>query len=189
MSSTHTHVVMYNAFDWEPPTYAHVGLLQDPSRQKFSKRDSSLNIRSFEQDGIFPEALINYIALFGWSHTLGDDFLTREALVKNVRFISYGFLSRAYDFEQFDLKFTKGNTIVVPTKLKHLQKRYAQKFVEEKGKQWDSMVKRLLVEVQQQSMARSEYATFSCEDNNAYISIVMGCSLITSTLSLVSSSC
>lgn len=75
---------MYKAFDWEPPTFAHVGLLQDASQQKFSKRDSALEIRFFRQEGIFPEALVNYVALFGWSHRLGDDQLSLQDLVQNV---------------------------------------------------------------------------------------------------------
>lgn len=84
MASTPKHMAMYNAFGWEPPTFAHVGLLQNSSRQKFSKRDSALDIRSFREDGIFPEALVNYVALYGWSHRLGDDFLSLQDLVKNV---------------------------------------------------------------------------------------------------------
>lgn len=84
MSSTPKHIVMYNAFKWEPPTFAHVGLLQNDLRQKLSKRDLSLDIRSFKADGIFAEALVNYVALFGWSHRLADDYLSLENLVKNV---------------------------------------------------------------------------------------------------------
>lgn len=85
MPSTPKHIVMYDAFDWTPPTFAHVGLLQDASRQKFSKRNFALDINSFRQNGIFPEALVNYVALFGWSHRLGDDHLNLQDLVQNVR--------------------------------------------------------------------------------------------------------
>ena len=84
MPSTPKHIVMYNAFNWKPPTFAHVGLLQDASRQKFSKRNLALDIDSFRQDGIFPEALVNHVALFGWSHKLGDDQLSLQDLVQNV---------------------------------------------------------------------------------------------------------
>lgn len=84
MSSTPKHIVMYNAFKWEPPIFAHVGLLQNDSRQKLSKRDLSLDMRSYKEDGVFAEALVNYVALFGWSHRLGDDYLPLEDLVKNV---------------------------------------------------------------------------------------------------------
>lgn len=85
MPSTPKHVAMYNAFDWKPPTFAHVGLLQNASRQKFSKRHSALAINSFRRDGIFSEALVNYVALFGWSHRLGDDQLSLQDLVQSVR--------------------------------------------------------------------------------------------------------
>ena len=84
MSSTPKHMVLYNAFNWEPPVFAHVGLLQDSSRQKLSKRDGALEIRSYRDEGIFPEALVNHVALFGWSHRLGDDFMDLQCLVKNV---------------------------------------------------------------------------------------------------------
>ena len=76
---------MYHAFNWEPPIYAHVGLLQDPTRQKLSKRDLSSDIRELEREGIFPEALVNYVALFGWSHRLNTDFISLQDLVNNVR--------------------------------------------------------------------------------------------------------
>lgn len=86
MSSTPKHAFMYEAFAWQPPVYAHVGLLQDSHQQKFSKRagDVGLDIRSFERRGIFPEALVNYVALFGWSHALGDDFLELQDLIDHV---------------------------------------------------------------------------------------------------------
>lgn len=126
MTSTPKHLVMYKAFGWDPPHFAHVGLLQDIERQKFSKRNADLDIRTFEKDGIFPEALVNYVALHGWSHNLGNDFLSLQDLVQN-----------------FDLKFTKGNTIVQPTKLIYLQKKYAKKYVEEGGAIFESMVDRV----------------------------------------------
>ena len=85
MPSTPKHMFMYQAFNWEPPIYAHVGLLQDPTRQKLSKRDLSSDIREMEREGIFPEALVNYVALFGWSHRLGNDFISLQDLINNVR--------------------------------------------------------------------------------------------------------
>jgi glutamyl-tRNA synthetase len=84
MSSTPKHLAMYQAFGWQPPAYAHVGLLQDASRQKLSKRNLDLDIQAFKNDGFFPEALVNHVALMGWSHTLGNDFLPLRELVNNV---------------------------------------------------------------------------------------------------------
>ena len=85
MPSTPKHLAMYDAFGWEPPAFAHVGLLQDRTRQKLSKRKGDLDITAFARDGLFPEALTNYVALLGWSHSLGDDFLPLQQLIQNVR--------------------------------------------------------------------------------------------------------
>ena len=84
MSSTPRHIFLHKALGWKAPEYAHVGLLQNARGEKFSKRNEDLDLPSFERQGIFPEALINYVALFGWSHRLGDDFLRMEDLIKNV---------------------------------------------------------------------------------------------------------
>jgi len=125
LSSTPKHTYMYDALGWQPPIYAHVGLLQDKTRSKLSKRigDPGLEFRSFQDTGIFPEALVNYVALHGWSHRLIDDFLTPKGLIDN-----------------FDLRFTKGDTIVLPNKLLYLQKRYAMHYAERGGEAFGAMV-------------------------------------------------
>ncbi|KAG7002356.1 glutamate--tRNA ligase [Physcia stellaris] len=108
ISSTPKHLLLYKSFGWEPPYFAHVGLLQDGQQQKLSKRDgksADLNVRGFRDRGILPEALLNYVALYGWSHNKASDVFNLEELVRT-----------------FDLKFTKGNTIVKPEKLKYFQK-------------------------------------------------------------------
>lgn len=84
MSSTSKHLSMYRAFGWTPPEFAHVGLLQNSKREKFSKRNDDLDLQSFKNEGIFPEALINYVSLFGWSHKLENDFLRLQDLINNV---------------------------------------------------------------------------------------------------------
>ena len=85
MSSTPKHLTLYNAFGWTAPQFAHVGLLQDSGRQKFSKRKGDLDIRRFDEQGIFPEALLNYVALYGWSHSHKSDVLSLSDLIASVR--------------------------------------------------------------------------------------------------------
>lgn len=87
MSSTPKHLVIYNAFGWNPPRFAHVGLLQDARQNKLSKRDLSnvsLDLRKLQDEGVFPEALVNYVALYGWSHTGTSDFLPMKELINVV---------------------------------------------------------------------------------------------------------
>lgn len=86
MSSTPKHLAMYQAFGWEPPNYAHVGLLLNKDRQKLSKREASTGIAELrDEQGVFPETLTNFVALLGWSHGTGSDVMTLSELIKNVR--------------------------------------------------------------------------------------------------------
>lgn len=85
MSSTPLHIALYNAFEWTPPIFAHVGLLTDEHGAKLSKRDFNTDIKSFRvQHGVLPEALLNYLALMGWSNPEKSDVCTLEHLVKIV---------------------------------------------------------------------------------------------------------
>lgn len=86
MISTPKHIALYDAFGWTPPAFAHVGLLQDPSGAKLSKRRGDIDIASFRKRGILPEALANFLALLGWSgHGGGNEFMSMETLKNNVR--------------------------------------------------------------------------------------------------------
>ena len=88
MSSTPKHIQLYRAFGWKPPDFAHVGLLQDDQQQKLSKRDvqaAGLDVRKFQDQGILPAALLNYAALFGWSHTGDSDVMNLKELIQVVR--------------------------------------------------------------------------------------------------------
>jgi glutamyl-tRNA synthetase len=82
---------MYQAFGWEPPAFAHVGLLLDKDRQKLSKRTGSVDISEWRKQGIFPEALTNFVALLGWSHNTGSDVMSMADLISNVRLRSHIF--------------------------------------------------------------------------------------------------
>lgn len=68
LGSTPKHMYLYEAFGWTPPQYAHIPLLTSLSDQKLSKRkgDSSILALAAEKN-ILPEALVNFVALFGWS--------------------------------------------------------------------------------------------------------------------------
>lgn len=84
MSSTAKHLALYEAFGWEPPAFAHVGLLLDKNKQKLSKRHGATDVASFRDMGVFPETLTNFVALLGWSHGQNSDVMGLEDLIKNV---------------------------------------------------------------------------------------------------------
>jgi len=71
ISSTPKHVLLYQAFGWELPTFIHLPLLRNPDRSKISKRKNPTSLDWYRQQGYLPEALLNFLALMGWS--LGEE--------------------------------------------------------------------------------------------------------------------
>ncbi|KAG2733949.1 hypothetical protein G9P44_003474 [Scheffersomyces stipitis] len=67
LPSTPKHIALYNAFGWTPPKFTHIPLLTSLEDKKLSKRSGDIGILSLKEKGILPEALVNFVALFGWS--------------------------------------------------------------------------------------------------------------------------
>jgi len=84
MAMTPKHLAMYEAFGWQPPQFAHVGLLTGIDGAKLSKRTGSTDVRSFREQGVLPEALVNFVALLGWSNRKSSDVMSLKELEKNV---------------------------------------------------------------------------------------------------------
>jgi glutamyl-tRNA synthetase len=84
--STPKHVELYKAFGWEPPEFAHLGLLVDKKRQKLSKRDNSASMEYYQNGHILPSALLNFAVLLGWrAPPTKGDVMSLEEMVENVR--------------------------------------------------------------------------------------------------------
>jgi len=74
------HVLLFRAFGWEPPAYAHLPLLQNTQHKKLSKRDGDVSVESFLA-WCLPRALVNFIALLGWNPTSDRDLYTIDELI------------------------------------------------------------------------------------------------------------
>ncbi|MCA9860528.1 MAG: glutamate--tRNA ligase [Thermomicrobiales bacterium] len=77
------HVRLYHAFGWEPPAIAHMPLILAPGGGKLSKRHGSTAMEEFKAQGYLPEALMNYLALLGWSLDGTTEIFSREELLAN----------------------------------------------------------------------------------------------------------
>ncbi len=73
LPSTPKHVLLYQAFGWEPPVFAHVPLVMGPDGKKLSKRHGATNIDEFRKQGYVPEALFNFLSLLGWAPGEGSE--------------------------------------------------------------------------------------------------------------------
>ncbi|HPZ15995.1 MAG TPA: glutamate--tRNA ligase [Sphaerochaeta sp.] len=74
------HIILYEAFGWQPPAYCHLPMVMGKDGQKLSKRHGSTAVRDFRQQGYLPEALLNYVSMVGWSYDGEREFFTREDL-------------------------------------------------------------------------------------------------------------
>ncbi|ANS76022.1 glutamate--tRNA ligase [Paenibacillus yonginensis] len=83
VSNTPRQLMIYDAFGWEPPVFAHMTLIVGENHKKLSKRDESIIqfIEQYDKLGYLPEALFNYISLLGWSPEGEEEFFTREQLI------------------------------------------------------------------------------------------------------------
>ncbi|KAI1805868.1 hypothetical protein F4811DRAFT_513817 [Daldinia bambusicola] len=117
--STPRHVALYEAFGWEKPLFAHVGLLVNEEKQKLSKRHGDVDVASWRDRGILPSTLLNYVMLLGWSMGRGvkgqQEVMDLDEMVK-----------------KFHLGFTKGD-ITVNNKYEYLQKAHVKRLAQKKG--------------------------------------------------------
>ncbi len=82
LPSTPKHVLLYEAFGWKEPTFAHLPLLLNPDRSKLSKRMADVATEDYLKKGVLPEAMFNFIALLGWNPTADREIYARNELME-----------------------------------------------------------------------------------------------------------
>lgn len=82
LSSTPKYNRLYEAFGWEIPTYVHLPLITDEEHKKLSKRSGHSSFEDIIDQGFLPEAVVNFIALLGWSPEDNREIFTLDELIK-----------------------------------------------------------------------------------------------------------
>jgi glutamyl-tRNA synthetase len=99
LSNTPKQIACYAALDYATPVFAHIPMILAPDRSKMSKRHGATTVEEFRDQGILPEALINYLARLGWSH--GDqEILSREEIVEHFSLEHVGKAGAVFDKEK-----------------------------------------------------------------------------------------
>lgn len=80
LPSTPKHVYLYQAFGWEAPTFVHLPNILNQDRKKLSKRQGDVAVEDFKKKGYLKEALVNYVALLGWSPDDNQEIFTMQEL-------------------------------------------------------------------------------------------------------------
>src|SRR5216117_3962723 len=71
LSNTPKQILMYQALGASPPAFAHLPLILGPDRQRLSKRHGATSVGAYREQGVLPEALLNFLALLGWTPPKG----------------------------------------------------------------------------------------------------------------------
>jgi glutamyl-tRNA synthetase len=82
ISNTPKQVLLYQAFGKTPPEFAHVPLILGPDKKRLSKRHGATSVTEYQRLGYLPEAMVNFLALLGWSPGGDREVLSRDELVQ-----------------------------------------------------------------------------------------------------------
>jgi len=100
LSATPRQMHIYQAMSWEQPHFAHIPLILAPDRSKLSKRHGATAVSEYREQGYLPEALVNFIALLGWSPGDDRELLTREEMVAAFSLGGIGKSGAVFDLEK-----------------------------------------------------------------------------------------
>ena len=103
--NTFKHILIFEAFSWELPKFAHIPLLLSPEKKKISKRDSEglpVTITALREKGILSEAAVNFFALLGWNPGTEEEFFSLEDLENRFSLGRVGKSASIYDMSRLE---------------------------------------------------------------------------------------
>nr|MDD3719935.1 glutamate--tRNA ligase [Candidatus Gracilibacteria bacterium] len=159
--STPKHILMYEAFGWTPPTFAHIPLLLGMDKKKLSKRTGDVSCESYLEKGYIIEAIINYIALLGWNPKSTEEFFTMDELIEKFDLEAVHKAGAVFDIEKlewFSAKYlTKLNIETLYNLLKKYLEKYDSEYAYTLSKFDDNYNKKIIKELQTRLKRLGEY--------------------------------
>ena len=109
LSSSPKYNRLYEAFGWEVPVYIHCPLITDENHQKLSKRCGHSSFEDLVEQGFLTEAIVNFVALLGWSPADNQEIMTLEELVEKFDYLHMNNSPAVFDYTK--LKWMNGEYI------------------------------------------------------------------------------
>jgi len=100
ISNTPRQVLLYQALGFSPPEFAHLSLVMGPDHTPLSKRHGATSVAEFRSRGYLPEALVNYLALIGWSPGGDEELLPIQELARRFALEDVGHSAGVFDQEK-----------------------------------------------------------------------------------------
>jgi glutamyl-tRNA synthetase len=103
VSNTPLQLLIFEALGWKPPRFGHMPMILGPDKKRLSKRHGAVSVEEFASQGIIPVAMVNYLALLGWSiGASGDEVLTIDALIKKFSLKKVNSSPAAFDYDKLE---------------------------------------------------------------------------------------
>jgi nondiscriminating glutamyl-tRNA synthetase len=103
LPSTPKHILLFEAFGWKPPQYAHLCvILNKATKKKLSKRDGDVSVEDFKAKGYLPEAVVNFIALLGWNPKTEREIFTLDEMAQEFELEKLNKAGAIFDQEKLD---------------------------------------------------------------------------------------
>ncbi|RKY86523.1 glutamate--tRNA ligase [candidate division KSB1 bacterium] len=102
LSNTPKHILLYQALDWTLPEFAHVPLILGTDKKRLSKRHGAASIIEYKNAGILPEAMVNYLALLGWSPRDDREIMSISELIESFSLEGISRKSAVFDPQKLE---------------------------------------------------------------------------------------
>ncbi|MFW6139978.1 MAG: glutamate--tRNA ligase [Acidobacteriota bacterium] len=98
--NTVRQLLLYKAFQFKPPQFAHLSMVMGKDNTRLSKRHGATSVYQFNQEGILPSAIFNYLALLGWSPPQGKEVLSKKELTDSFDLKKVSRSSAVFDYDK-----------------------------------------------------------------------------------------
>jgi len=102
ISNTPKQILIYEALGATVPKFGHLGMILAPDRSKLSKRHGATAVSEFVQKGYLTEALVNFVALLGWSPSDGEEIKTLEEITNDFRINEISSSNSIFEYEKLN---------------------------------------------------------------------------------------
>lgn len=102
ISSTPKHLLLYEAFGWQPTEFAHLPLILNPDKSKLSKRQGDVSVEDFLAKGYLKEALVNFVAFLGWNPKTEQEVFSLQDLIEQFELTKVNKSAAIFDLNKLD---------------------------------------------------------------------------------------
>ena len=102
LPSTPKHILLYKAFGWDMPEFAHLPLLLNPDKSKLSKRQGDVAVEDFLLQGYLPEALLNFVLLLGWNPKTEEEIFSLKEMIQRFELLGVNKAGSIFNTEKLD---------------------------------------------------------------------------------------